>query len=85
MKDIEGKTEKVKIAAQIRKKQAELKVARTKRLSCKKFVEPELDFNRRCELRGNLRSVQKAGSILSERYYSLQKRNILEPTNKVTR
>lgn len=85
LKEIQDKEKKKEINAQIREKKAELKATKTKRLAAKKFIEADLDFNRKTELKGNLRSIKLAGNILADRFYSLQKRNVLEPTAKVTR
>ncbi|KAK9507526.1 hypothetical protein O3M35_007363 [Rhynocoris fuscipes] len=65
-----------------RKKLAELNVARTKRLGGRQYEEQDLDFARSCELKGNLRSLKTTGNILVDRFYSLQKRNMLVPSVK---
>nr|BAN20528.1 conserved hypothetical protein [Riptortus pedestris] len=85
LKDIDDKEKKEELAAQIRKKKEELKVFQTKRLAAKKFVEADLEFNRKSELKGNLRSIKTGGNLLADRFYSLQKRNILAPSSKVTK
>ncbi|KAJ1528874.1 hypothetical protein ONE63_007244 [Megalurothrips usitatus] len=53
----------------------------TRRLGRQKFEENELDFNMASDLKGSLRSIKPEGNILSDRYNSMQKRNILEPAS----
>lgn len=53
-----------------------------RRLGRVKFVEPEIHFNNAIEISGNLRNLKQEGSLMVDRYKSLQKRNILAP-NKV--
>ncbi|KAK6622174.1 hypothetical protein RUM44_001981 [Polyplax serrata] len=55
---------------------------KTKSLSQIKYKEPELDFLLPDELSGNLRNIKPEGNLLFERFKSLQKRNILQPTIK---
>lgn len=83
--DIKKKEEEEKIEQEKRKKQNEENAGKTKRLGANKFVEPDLVYNNRDELRGSLRLLNKSGSLLTDRFYSLQKRNILAPSSKVTR
>ncbi len=59
---------------------AEAKRAAPARLSANKFAEPDLDLKLTEELTGNLRSLKPEGSILQDRYKSLQRRNIVETT-----
>ncbi|XP_075222953.1 ribosome biogenesis protein NOP53 [Lycorma delicatula] len=54
-------------------------LTKTKKLGPKKFSEPLPEFKRPHELKKNLRSLNPEGSILTDRFYSLQKRNIIEP------
>ncbi|XP_014281772.1 ribosome biogenesis protein NOP53 [Halyomorpha halys] len=83
--DIQEKEGQEKLEQEKRKKQNEENVGKTKRLGANKFKEPDLVYNNRNELRGNLRRLNKSGSLLADRFYSLQKRNILAPSTKVTR
>jgi nucleolar protein 53 len=46
------------------------------------YEEPEVDFVSGDQLAGNLRNLQPAGSILVDRFKSMQKRNILVPNAK---
>ncbi|KAF2879210.1 hypothetical protein ILUMI_26965 [Ignelater luminosus] len=57
----------------------------TKRLSSIKFEVQEIDCSMPQDISGNLRNVKKRGDLLIDRYKSLQKRNILQPTTKHTR
>lgn len=64
-----------------RKKEAEEKKReQPHRLSKFPFEEEEIDINLPEELSGNLRNVTPHGSILSDRYKSMQKRNIIAPS-----
>lgn len=51
---------------------------KTKKLGPKKFSEPLSEFKRPHELKKNLRCLNPEGSILTDRFHSLQKRNIIE-------
>ncbi|XP_026461558.1 ribosome biogenesis protein NOP53-like [Ctenocephalides felis] len=63
-----------------RKIKQEEKSKGTKVLGKVKFEEPELEFNMKKEIAGNLRNVKKEGNLLLDRFKSLQKRNVIEPT-----
>lgn len=67
-----------------RLKRKALDEKKTKRLSIRKFEEQEIDFNEPKDLYGNLRNIKKEGSLLVDRFKSLQKRNILQPTTVQT-
>lgn len=47
------------------------------RLSRKKYIDPEIEFNQLEDISGNLRSLKPEGNLLLDRFKSLQKRNIL--------
>jgi nucleolar protein 53 len=51
-------------------------------LSKHKFEEPEIDLKLSDELTGNLRSLKPEGNLLQDRFKSMQKRNVFEPTVK---
>ncbi|XP_022905580.2 ribosome biogenesis protein NOP53 [Onthophagus taurus] len=59
-----------------------LKQKETKRLGKVKFDEPDLDFNLGQEITGNLRNIKSEGSLLKDRFQSMQKRNILDVTKR---
>ena len=66
------------------KKRAAL-VNKPKQLSSHHFVEPELEFNRCHEISGSLRAMKPEGNLLADRFYSLQKRNIIPPSVKINK
>lgn len=84
-KKIEKVAEKQKLNNEKRQKRKELKKMDVKRISSTKFEEPGLEFNMGHDIAGNLRNLKKEGSLLMDRFKSLQKRNILEPSTKRTR
>uniref|UniRef100_A0A1B6C459 Ribosome biogenesis protein NOP53 n=1 Tax=Clastoptera arizonana TaxID=38151 RepID=A0A1B6C459_9HEMI len=72
-------------SARLQENRAQRKISmvnRTKRLNRNKFEEPDLVFKRKHEITGNLRSLEPEGNILLDRFYSMQRRNILPPTVK---
>lgn len=75
----EKKQEKLR---QIRKVRAEKKKLQPKVLSSTKFEAPDDEFQMGEDISGNLRGLKKEGSLLSDRFKSLQKRNILEPSKR---
>lgn len=80
--DINNKEQKWATVKEKRAKKKAAEVNRIKRLGKRKFEEPDLEFNRPHELAGNLRALQPDGNILGDRFYSMQKRNMLEVTTK---
>lgn len=74
--------QKEKYEKKKREKRKQLKPYQTKQLGHKKYEEPLLDFNLAEELSGNLRGLKTDSNLLMDRFKSLQKRNILEPTVK---
>ncbi|GLV31885.1 uncharacterized protein CBL_07645 [Carabus blaptoides fortunei] len=79
IKNREGKIQKMQ---EKRQKVKQYKLLEPKRLSAKKFESADVEFNMGADIAGNLRNMKKEGSILLDRFKSLQKRNILEPTVK---
>lgn len=61
-----------------RRLQKEAKMSQPAQLSSHKFVEPDLDLKLTDELTGNLRTIRPEGNILSDRYNSLKRRNLVE-------
>lgn len=51
----------------------------TKRIGRLKYEEPELELKLSGELTSSLRTLKPEGNILTDRYKSLQKRNLIEP------
>lgn len=63
-----------------KKEREEKKREEPHRLSKFAFEEEEVDINMPEEISGNLRNITPTGSILSDRYKSMQKRNIIAPS-----
>lgn len=82
-KEIEASKKKTEMLKEKREKLKQLKLLEPKRLGNNKFEVPDLDFQMPDEISGNLRSIKTGGNLLKDRFKSLQKRNILEPTVKV--
>lgn len=57
-------------------------VGDTKILGKTRFEAPPLEFQSPGDLVGSLRELKPEGSVLSDRFLSLQKRNVVEPTLK---
>lgn len=79
IKKIEVKTS---LLIERREKNLKLKEFEPKRLSRVPFEPEEIYFNNVTDLSGNLRNLKPEGSVLRDRYKSMQKRNILEPVVK---
>lgn len=82
---IDKNEKKAEILKAKRLKKMAGKKKETKRLSSIKFEEQEIDCSMPQDISGNLRNVRKGGDLLIDRYKSLQKRNILQPTTRHTR
>ncbi|XP_066144584.1 ribosome biogenesis protein NOP53-like [Euwallacea fornicatus] len=67
---------------ELRKARKEQKKLKPKILSSTKFEDPGLDFQIGQDISGNLRAIKKEGNLLSDRFKSFQKRNILEPSQR---
>lgn len=79
LETMEKKQEKLR---KIRKIRAEKKKLKPKVLSSIKFEDPGEEFQLGEDISGNLRAVKKEGSLLMDRFKSLQRRNILEPSKR---
>lgn len=79
-KQIERNEAKTSVLQEKRKKAELYKRREAKRLSALKFEEEECDFTTGEDLSGNLRNLKSKGNLLLDRFKSLQKRNILQPT-----
>ncbi|XP_066494485.1 ribosome biogenesis protein NOP53 [Tiliqua scincoides] len=71
----------------LRRKQArtakrEVEANKPKRLGRLKYEDPDLDVQLSTELADSLRTLKPEGSILKDRFKSLQKRNIIEPRER---
>lgn len=65
-----------------RKAKQEAQKAQPRRLGKLKFQAPDLDLQLSDELAGSLRQLKPEGSILKDRFKSLQKRNLIEPRER---
>lgn len=84
MSDIDVKTaENNKKLSAKREATVEHKRIGTKRLARLKFQEPLQDFTSTHELTGSLRKLRAKSTLLRDRFFSLQKRNILQPTARI--
>lgn len=84
-KQIENVEAKTSLLQEKRKKAELYKRREAKRLSALKFEEGDCDFTTGEDLSGNLRNLQSKGNLLLDRFKSLQKRSILQPTVKQNR
>ncbi|KAL1122102.1 hypothetical protein AAG570_003508 [Ranatra chinensis] len=83
--EVEVNEKKQANAREKKKALAEKKATEPKRLGPLKFTAPNIEFNPSTELKGNLRGIKPSGNLLTDRFYSLQKRNILPPNVKLNR
>lgn len=83
--DIHKKEAKQALLRKKREKKRIALVHKTKHLSLHRFVEPDVEFNRCHEISGSLRAIKPEGNLLADRFFSLQKRNIIEPTVKINK
>ncbi|XP_050299531.1 ribosome biogenesis protein NOP53 [Anthonomus grandis grandis] len=81
-KDLEKTEKRHKKLREIRKVRAEKNKLKPKILSSTKFEDPGLEFQMGQDISGNLRALKKEGNLLTDRFKSLQKRNILEPSKR---
>lgn len=79
-KEIATSKQKMEVLKEKREKLKKLKLLQPKRIGAQKFEAGDLDFNMGQDISGNLRNLKSEGSLLKDRFKSLQKRNILEPS-----
>lgn len=72
--------EKLKETFEKRKKELQQKKFEPRRLARRKFEDEDLQVEEAPEALGNLRKLKPLGSVLVDRFKSLQKRNIIAPT-----
>jgi len=78
------KTQEQSAEAQAKRKEIkELEEGKPKRLGKHKFVEPDTNVLTSDELVATLRELKPDGNLLRDRFKSLQRRNIIEPRNRV--
>ncbi|XP_034941194.1 ribosome biogenesis protein NOP53 [Chelonus insularis] len=82
-KKIANREQKSELLSKKKEKLKALKAKETKVLSKNKFEAPDPDFQLGEELSGNLRNTQPAKSLLTDRFKSLQQRNIVAPSTRV--
>lgn len=83
-KQIQRNEAKTKLLQEKRKKAEEYKKKEAKRLGALKFEEEDLEFTTADDLSGNLRNLRSKGNLLLDRFKSLQKRSVLQPTVRQT-
>nr|XP_060639764.1 ribosome biogenesis protein NOP53 isoform X2 [Anolis sagrei ordinatus] len=66
----------------LRKAKREAEANKPKRLGRLKYEDPDLDVQLSTELADSLRRLKPEGSILKDRFKSLQKRNLIEPRER---
>ncbi|KAK5616313.1 hypothetical protein CRENBAI_014349 [Crenichthys baileyi] len=79
---IRQQEQKTKSKQMQRKSKQEAQKAQPRRLGKLKFQAPDLDVQLSDELAGSLRQLKPEGSILKDRFKSLQKRNLIEPRER---
>lgn len=72
--------EKVEMAKNkdMKLKLIEKKASLPKQMSRYKYEAPEIDFNMPKDIKGSVRKLKTEGSILADRFNSMQKRNVIE-------
>ena len=77
-KELKSEEEKTRERQEKKKAAAEEKLLGPARLSNYKYEPQELEIKLSDELTGNLRNLQQEGSLLEDRFKSLQRRNMIE-------
>lgn len=78
--DIKEIEESLKIARKMKVDRSEQRKFEPRRLAKVVFQEQDIDFNMPEAICGNLRSIKAEGSLLKDRFKSMQQRNILAPS-----
>lgn len=78
--DIKEIEESLKIARKMKVDRSEQRKFEPRRLAKVVFQEQDIDFNMPDAICGNLRSIKAEGSLLKDRFKSMQQRNILAPS-----
>lgn len=78
--EIKTMEEQLKTYRERKAKREEQRRFEPHRLSKYPFEEEEIDFSTPENISGNLRNVKSEGSLLTDRFKSLQRRNILPPS-----
>ncbi|KAL7851464.1 hypothetical protein AOLI_G00218200 [Acnodon oligacanthus] len=80
--DVKEMVQRTKRRQVQRKARQEAQKSLPRRLGKLKFQAPDLDVQLSDEIPGSLRSLKPEGSILKDRFKSLQKRNLIEPRER---
>ncbi|XP_073673969.1 ribosome biogenesis protein NOP53 [Garra rufa] len=80
--DLKKGEQRTKMRQAQRKAKQEAEKSMPRRLGRLKFQTPDLDIQLSSELASSLRTLKPEGSILKDRFLSLQKRNIIEPRER---
>ncbi|XP_072524728.1 ribosome biogenesis protein NOP53 [Salminus brasiliensis] len=80
--ELKKREQKTKMRQIQRKTRQEAQKALPRRLGRLKFQAPDLDVQLSDELAGSLRTLKPEGSVLKDRFKSLQKRNLIEPRER---
>ncbi|KAL6467737.1 hypothetical protein MHYP_G00234140 [Metynnis hypsauchen] len=80
--DVKEMAQRTKRRQVQRKARQEAQKSLPRRLGKLKFQAPDLDVQLSDEIPGSLRTLKPEGSILKDRFKSLQKRNLIEPRNR---
>uniref|UniRef100_W5L655 Ribosome biogenesis protein NOP53 n=1 Tax=Astyanax mexicanus TaxID=7994 RepID=W5L655_ASTMX len=80
--ELKKREQKTKMRQIKRKTQQEAQKTLPRRLGKLKFQAPDLDVQLSDELAGSLRTLKPEGSVLKDRFKSLQKRNLIEPRER---
>ncbi|KAM9359770.1 ribosome biogenesis protein NOP53 [Symphorus nematophorus] len=79
---IKQQDQKTKARQKLRKAKQDAQKAQPRRLGKLKFKAQDLEVQLSDELAGSLRQLKPEGSVLKDRFKSLQKRNLIEPRER---
>ncbi|KAK2846902.1 hypothetical protein Q5P01_009901 [Channa striata] len=79
---IKQQDQKTKAKQKLRKAKQEAQKAQPRRLGRLKFQPQDMEVQLSDELAGSLRQLKPEGSVLKDRFKSLQKRNLIEPRER---
>ncbi|XP_058274849.1 ribosome biogenesis protein NOP53 isoform X2 [Hemibagrus wyckioides] len=80
--DVKQRELRTKMRQTKRKAKQEAERALPRRLGKLRFQDPDLEVQLSDELAGSLRTLKPEGSVLKDRFKSLQKRNLIEPRER---
>lgn len=79
---VEQEHMKAKQIVSLKEKKRKENEGKTKRLGKLKFQDADIEVKLTDELTGNLRSMKPEGNLIEDRFFSLQKRNLIEPRKR---